>query len=940
MRKIYRTIFIELCLIGVLIFITPIFHVKAESENRVVRIGWFEAEGSQSGTDLNSIGGYNYEYLVKIAQYEGWKCEFVFGEWADLEQQLENGEIDILGNVAKTTDRLDQYNYCLYASGDSRMLMVCRPDDTRFAYNDYASFNGIKVGTLPSTYRKQLLDRESKENHFEINYMEYDTNVELLDALNVGETDVAIVSDVTRLENVKIISEWEANPYYFVVNLGEKEILEELNDAMLQIQSSDYSMQERLFEKYFGTDGKNVSVALTRNEMDYVEAAGVLKVLVVANKQPISYIQDGKMKGLVPDYCDKLAKNTGLEFEYIICDSYQDMLDKFQAGKGNISAQLHDDLAVDISQDIYSLKPYYTLNYGLLQDASKLGKAQTVGVEAGDNYMIKSLENSGYQPVLFKDIEECMAQLVDGNIDAALLSNPVYQSLSYHPQYQNLTYTLLPGYCEGLYLGMLKTEDNSLFSTLSKGAGRISDQQIEELMFRNATAPITYSMQDYLSRNATTIFVIILLLIVIGVCVILVIHENRYNGRLSKANIEIEKANARTTAFFSNLSHDMRTPLTGIIGYTDLALEEQPTDQEKNYLQKIKQSSTLLENLINDTLEVSKIRSGKWKVEPTLCSIYEILDVVVVPIESMAEDKLIRVHKKFNVPREELIFVDVLKVQDVLLNLLSNAVKYTPKKGEVWFTVSRELREDQVANYRFEIRDNGIGMSEAFMLKLYEEFEQECDPRLDQVTGTGLGMTIAKQIIEMLKGSINIESVKDKGTICKVEIPFMGSETEYVEHKEDKEKYLNRISQKENGNIESSVQKKKEQLKNLNVLLCEDNPINTEIFKKLLEKQGMSYTCTANGQEGLAAFAQSSENNFQMVLMDLRMPIMDGFTAASRIRALDRKDASTVPIIAISADAFDEDIHKSLQSGMNAHISKPIEPKIFYDTIAEIVIEK
>ena len=382
------------------------------------------------------------------------------------------------------------------------------------------------------------------------------------------------------------------------------------------------------------------------------------------------------------------------------------------------------------------------------------------------------------------------------------------------------------------------------------------------------------------------------------------------NDRLLASLKRTEMANRAKTAFLSNVSHDMRTPLNGILGFTRLAVASDNMEKVQNYLQKILKSAELLQSLIDDTLELSRISAGKMRLELETVEAETMFDALITTISSMAESKGVLFEVEGNLADMGTVKVDALKLNKVFLNLLSNAVKFTHGGGKVTFSATC-LKERQGSRRKccLIVRDTGIGMEESFLPKMFEPFVQE---HRASVQGTGLGLSIAKQLVDMMGGVISVNSEVGRGTEFKVEI------------------YLEQVMAPMPGKSKEEIPR--DFFKGRRVLLCEDNNLNQELAKTLLEDEGMVVLVAENGQVGLEIFTDSEPGSIDAILMDIRMPIMDGLQSARLIRALPRRDGRTVPVLALTANAFREDAEKSKAAGMNSHLTKPLEPqKLLHD---------
>ncbi len=384
--------------------------------------------------------------------------------------------------------------------------------------------------------------------------------------------------------------------------------------------------------------------------------------------------------------------------------------------------------------------------------------------------------------------------------------------------------------------------------------------------------------------------------------------------QLQVALAEAQHANAMKSEFLSNVSHDMRTPLNAVLGYTALVRKAGNAEEAKTYLDKLERAGRILLSLINDTLDLSKIETGLITLKPETVRFDEFVNKVVTSIRPAMDEK----HINFILDRSRCsvntVSADVLRMQEIFLNLLSNTVKFTPEGGTVALITESEESSGRTVRERITVRDTGCGISAGFLPKLYEPFSQERQAANAGVGGSGLGLSIVKKLVDLMHGTIAVHSELGRGTEFIVTLDLEKAD-------EIPEKDQNHA---ENWNI----------LRGCHVLLAEDNAMNTEIAKAMLEAQGMTVDCVGNGMEACRVFAESAVGEYTVILMDIRMPEMNGHEAARQIWALKRPDAAEIPIIAMSADAFDDDIKESFEAGMDGHIAKPVDPARLYDLLS------
>ncbi len=601
-------------IMGIVLVLFAFLTVRVLAEDspqaKTVRVGWYDAPGLQNGTDPDSLSGFNYEYLVRIAQYANWQYEFVFGDFSTLEKDLAAGTIDLMGDVAMTDARLKRYDYCAYPSCYSHTLLLCRLDDERFAYNDYATFDGMVVGNSGSSFRREKMDSIAAKQHFHITYKDYPSDGDMLAALNRGDVDTAVISDAIQNKHYKISHEWEPAAQYFVVAKSRPDILDDLNMAMGSLQSSDRAIQAHLFDKYFGGDYNGIAVALTREEREFVGTSAVCTVLLAENQKPLSYVEDGQAKGFIPDYLALISRKTGLKFTYVWCRDYEDMLKRFANGEGDLCGQIYENYGQDNLQGYKIVQPYASLSFGLIYDPGLTQTIHRVAVEYGNMALISRLRERGFTPVEFRSPRDCLDAVKDRRVDAAAMASNVFEQLTYHAEYIHLVYKAQSDLNMGLCLGVAGQDNPYLFRVLSKATGTISPSTITQLMLEDSSLKPEYTLEDYIHRNATFVYIIIVLLVVLLFFILWYQRQVRFNWQMRKAT---EAKNV----FFNNLSHDLRTPLTGILGYSELALKETGAEKNRDYLHKINQSGQLLLALINDTLSLAKIEKDQFHLSQT-----------------------------------------------------------------------------------------------------------------------------------------------------------------------------------------------------------------------------------------------------------------------------------------------------------------------------------
>ena len=388
---------------------------------------------------------------------------------------------------------------------------------------------------------------------------------------------------------------------------------------------------------------------------------------------------------------------------------------------------------------------------------------------------------------------------------------------------------------------------------------------------------------------------------------------------LKTALAEAQRANMAKTSFLSNMSHEIRTPMNAIIGLNNIAVND-PTasEQVKGYLNKMGDSAQHLLGIINDILDMARIESGHMTINEEEFSLTSALDQINTMISGQCQEKGITYISQVEGELSEFYVGDVLKLKQVLINILGNAVKFTLSGGTVRFTVEEGEHYAQKVVLKFTVSDTGIGMSEEFMDHIFDAFSQEDGSATTQYGSTGLGMPITKSIVDLMNGNIEVKSKKNEGTTFRVTLTL-------------------EESSRKGRSAGETIVKGTENLRGCRVLLAEDVEVNAEIMQMILSDKGIESELARNGKEAVDMFSSHEAGYYSAVLMDMRMPQMDGLEATRTIRRLERDDAKTIPIIALTANAFDEDVEKSMQAGLNAHLAKPVEPDTLFETLEKLI---
>jgi len=900
-----RTLYAAAGAIFCLLSIAPLSAHAEDQARQTVRVGYFSLDDFQEyDASSDTYRGYSYDYMMAVAQYAGWDYEFVPVTYDEGLEMLKAGSLDLMNYVEKNSETEAQLGLSSLSSGESWSDLVVNSDNATVSYEDFSAIGKLTVGLNFQNEQNSAFIDYCKDNDSLPTLIYYRSDEEVRKALSDGEIDAYIVSSLSDTD-MRTVAKFAATPYYFATAKDNKELLKELNAAMASLHTDDPYFSDHIYSKYH-SQAQNQETVISASEKEYVSSHGSVTVSYIPDWYPMTYEDgSGACRGAMIDLLDEISARTGLTFQYRKADSAESALEEFRSGSTELIAGFPYDFGWAAANHASVSVPFESVELmrAYVNDAGEW-KSAAVPQGSYQEYLSRKVRSGISSYSRYADTAASLKAVQTGTSDCTLMDSlqAVYYQKRY--QYRNIRYQRLQGTDFQLSLAVSDQADPRLLSILNKAIDSIGSEEITNIVEDALREEQPHDLQDMLYSNssfARWFYTMIGFVAAAGLGLIL------YNDRMQKKNAEIQEAVTAKSEFLSNMSHDMRTPLNGIIGYTNLALKENDSSRKNDYLDKVRISGDLLLNLINDTLDISKIESGKYVLKKSRADTEELLQSIIVPIQAAADQK----HQQFSVNTERMyrgtMIVDSLNLKKIILNLLSNAVKYTPEGGKIELLVA-EIPPESGCNCMIQVRDNGIGISEEFQKRMFEPFTQERSPQAKGTAGTGLGLSIVKRIVTLMGGIIRAESVQGSGTTFTVLIP--------IEHAPDQA--AARTAEAEPGTLEGR-----------RILLCEDNEMNLEIATEILKGFSAEVVTAENGQEGAAKFAGSGIWYFDLILMDLRMPVMDGIEAAGRIRQMPREDAKKIPIIAMTADAYPEDIERCRQAGMNAHVIKPIDADAF-----------
>ncbi len=895
------------------------------SQHERVRVGFFAMDGYHMMDEDGNRSGYGYDFLRLMARYWDVDYEYVGYDksWEEMQQMLIDGEIDMVTSARRTPEREELFDFSR-PIGTNNGILTVRSDNSTIVEGKYSTYDGMRVALLRGNSRNDEFAEYARTKGFTYKSVYFDSAEEIAEALQNGTVDAIVTSSLRKMNNERILEKFGSSDFYVIVKKGNTELLNKINYAIDQMNAAEGSWKTTLYNKnYETTDTKNLEY--TEEEKRIIaqySKENPLHVLCDPTRYPYSYTENGEVKGILPDYFRKIADYAGLSYEFLV-PATRDEYIAYQSNKDAVNISIDARLDTDNYAETKEwglTAPYITMRMARVTRRDFDGKINVVTtVNQTASTSIEDVLAPGAEKLMCSTRQEMMEAVRNGKADAAFVYYYMAQAFVNSDTTGTMTYTPLEHPTFSYRMVVSSTENHALAGILTKAMYAMPDNLVEDLATQYTTYKATnLTLADMIRLHPVTAVAITVFISWMAVTMIIIVNRLRTRRKLQLAaqqkakemTVLAEQAQAASKAkstFLSNMSHDIRTPMNAIIGFTNIALHQDSVPEMHNCLKKIEESSDHLLSLLNDVLDISRIESGKVEFSPVPANITAVTDSVIEIVKGMILNRELN----FEVHREPLqnpyVMTEPVRIREILVNILNNAVKFTKDGGTIRFDAgSRPGADAQHIVICYRIKDTGIGMSEEFQKKLFDEFAQEENGVRTQYKGTGLGMPISKKYVELMGGTITVDSRKGVGTTFTVEIPMELTNAEKVEK------------------TKPFVQHN--DLKGIKVLLAEDNDLNAELATILLEDLGMTVTRAADGQEVVDLFTEHPAGTYDIILMDIMMPKMDGHQAAKAIRAMyaDRSDAEEIPIIALSANAFSEDVQASLDAGMNGHVSKPL----------------
>ncbi len=915
-----------------------------DDRQQTIRVGSFE-DTFDYVDEYGVRRGFGYELMQALAGYTGWKFEYVKCDWSNCFDKLENGEIDIMGDISYTDEREQKMLYSAEPMGEEKYILYADLSDTDVVTSDFRSMDGKRVGVLLGTEPEVMLTEWENKNGIHTEHVNVYNNADVEKKLADHEIDcfVSLEESFWSEQGISSVTTVGKSGIYFVINKERSDIKAELDWAMRQLEQDSPFFRADLYKKYFTLD---YSQSLTGGEKAWLEEHGSIRIGFMDNA-PLVFSMDeetGRLTGTLSEYTsyavDCLGNQT-LKFDIQAYENYEEMLQALQDHEIDMIYYVGRNLDFAEKHGFTLTNAAWTYSLMAVTDEQhfKENEVYTVAVprenEALKQHIVFSYPQ--WRLVTYDSLPDAADMLMNEKADCFLLGTSKALKYDNHRDFNSIPLTKTMEACFAVRNG-----EGTLLSILNKTLKTMPSDMLTSALaiYDSTTDKVTFS--DFIKDNLPVVFVTsgLFTLSIIGVILVFLRKARKaeasaklaaddtqkLNDRLETALKKAEEASLAKTRFLNNMSHDIRTPMNVILGYAQLMeeeLKEKDLPETKEHLEKLQQSGKLLLSIINNVLDMARIESGKMEIDESYSRIENLRQSVFTVFDAEAKKKKIAFRYSVNVEHEHVL-TDVTKVKEIFVNILSNAMKYTPSGGSV--TVSLEELPCDEPGYmivRTRVSDTGIGMSQDYLTRIFEAFTREKNTTRSKIAGTGLGMSIVKRYVDLLGGTIQVESELGKGSTFTVTLKHKIADESFYENR--------KIENPETGT---------EILEGRNILIAEDNDLNAEIAEAILKRAGLKTERVVNGIQCVNMITKMPADTYDMILMDIQMPEMDGYEAARAIRQLPDREKACIPIIAMTANAFEEDKKDAMAAGMNGHMAKPIQVEQLLSMLAEMMYKK
>ena len=924
-------------MLSLLLLLSAVLPVKAAAETapaKIVRVGSFE----DTFNYVNEKGvrkGYGYELLQTLSGYTGWQFEYVTCDWSDCFEKLKNGEIDIMGDISYTEDRAEEMLFSDEPMGEEKYYLYADFSRTDISASNFKTLNGKKIGVLMGTEPEEMLNEWEEKYGIKTEHVNISNNEDVKQKLANHEIDcfVSLEEAFWAELGISTMTRVGESGIYYAINKDRPDLKEELDNAMRALDEADPFYTADLYKRYFSLDYTPI---LTSEEKAWLRKHGAIRMGFLTSDSGVSNYDPatGELTGAITDYIQFATGclgNQDLEFQIVGYDSKEAELDALKSGE--IDMVFHFDQSPNLAEEyrVACTNTTWTSNMMAVTNKEHFNENEANRVAVPQNKLSLKKYLAFYYPqweIVDCNTQEDAAKLVrDGQADCVVTGASSEEKYSKKYGFYSV---LLPNPAKSCFA--VNSGNSSLLSILNKTLNAMPTNMLTGSLAMHKSSLRKVTLSEFIKDN----FFMVLLVSSIAVAVVLLTilkllrkarkaeaaakkaanDTQELNAKLQVAVENAESANRAKSTFLFNMSHDIRTPMNAIIGYADLASRhlDDPVKLEK-YMENIQVCGQNLLMLLNNVLDLARIENDKTEIEYSVSDIEKDFRNCIAMFQNQADSKgqTLTVTAQLQHP---YVYADIPHLTEVCTNLVSNAVKYTGACGTIHCDMTQKPgKKEGWCDTVITVADNGIGMSQEFQKHIFEPFERERTSTVSKVEGSGIGMGIVKKLVGLMGGTVEVESKIGVGSTFTVAIPCRIASQEETQAK------------RETGSSD------KKSLSGTKILLAEDNDLNAEIAVELLQEEGCTVDRAKDGVECVDLLEKAANGTYQLILMDIQMPVMNGYDAAKKIRRMEDLPKADIPIIAMTANAFSEDKQAALDAGMNDHVSKPINMNILVPTI-------
>ena len=924
-------------MLSLLLLLSAVLPVKAAAETapaKVVRVGSFE-DTFNYVNEKGARKGYGYELLETLSGYTGWQFEYVTCDWSDCFEKLKNGEIDIMGDISYTEDRAEEMLFSDEPMGEEKYYLYADFSRTDISASNFKTLNGKKIGVLMGTEPEEMLTEWEEKHGIKTEHINISNNEDVKQKLANHEIDcfVSLEESFWAELGISTMTRVGESGIYYAINKDRTDIKEELDNAMRALDEADPFYTADLYKRYFSLDYTPI---LTSEEKAWLRKHGAIRMGFLTSDGGVSTYDPatGELTGAITDYIQFATGclgNQDLEFQIVGYDSKEAELDALKSGE--IDMVFHFDQSPNLAEEyrVACTNTTWTSNMMAVTNKEHFNENKANRVAVPQNKLSLKKYLAFYYPqweIVDCDTQEDAAKLVkDGQADCFVTG--ISSENKYSKKYSFYSVPLVNPVrsCFAVNSG-----NRSLLSILNKTLNAMPTNMLTGSLAMHKSSLRKVTLSEFIKDN----FFMVLLVSSIAVAVVLLTilkllrkarkaeaaakkaanDTQELNAKLQVAVENAESANRAKSTFLFNMSHDIRTPMNAIIGYADLASRhlDDPAKLEK-YMENIQVCGQNLLMLLNNVLDLARIENDKTEIEYSVSDVEKDFRNCIAMFQNQADSKgqTLTVTAQLQHP---YVYADIPHLTEVCTNLVSNAVKYTGACGTIHCDITQKPgKKEGWCDTVITVADNGIGMSQEFQKHIFEPFERERTSTVSKVEGSGIGMGIVKKLVGLMGGTVEVESKIGVGSTFTVTIPCRIASQEERQAKRD------------------TTSSDKKSLSGTKILLAEDNDLNAEIAVELLQEEGCTVDRAKDGVECVDMLEKAANGTYQLILMDIQMPVMNGYDAAKKIRRMEDLPKADIPIIAMTANAFSEDKQAALDAGMNDHVSKPINRNILVPTI-------